>query len=1001
MLKIEDYWGLQGNLLSGGGGVSGWTNALQYTANTQETIQFVRVTKQAEMKSDGSDIRFVKDISGSGKDLFFLPYEYLTSDATYHYFKVSHRNYFSTASSTFYALYGNPSAVSESSPYRMALEGGWTVNYFDRGPNYDVANTFRAWDTLFDGPGDASQEVNWPAASQLPFHQTAWGKPQSSDYDHIFLAYKYDAIDNIHAGSPTSKSAIRVTHDFGASWSSRSYIYDPDEGYITTSTDSKAIPTSHPTSVSFNVAETDRLWQVGDIARVKATAGTGGTNYFWMQITSYSGGVLQGDSLSHSGTGTFSDWAISQRFGATNTCITTVKLPSGTVRLVAEYTLYDFYNAILRVYSRYTDLNSNYDITTWSSPVMISDDSWANVGGQACTTHDGLICMPYHENAIDTPDYSSSVAYSRDYGVTWDRIRTVASGSDLLDETDLRPLKDANGEWTNTILAVCRNEYAAGGYHQMKYYIDWTGSTFTSRDISENNWYDADGTVSRYTSVRCPDDTIIYAGGDQKGKMIVSRDECETHFPIPFNVLTTSGVSARRVYSVMAVHVDGRMLHFWASNKQPNGSDLYINYFDWTLNNFYVDTINTLTDGNGTHNRPRNLNPGMRIGEFLEGYRGATTSSILVPTATGQQRTFSIQTGHAIQPGDFIPFVYTNNNGVRFILQCDSYNSLTGEFTGTCTSFNGSGTQSTWQYNLGSADNTGNLLANQAYLEVPKLYNNNGQIRPCQVLFDMGSFGSGLVTGGFWGVKKFETRATAVITISNAGSDGDTIQIDWSKSGTFTGLFGGIKNVAKYTVQSGDSIADVVSGLVADANQKGICPVVASDATTLTLMAPRGMNTAINTQSFGVVVTGTVAGSSGTFSGGAAIEASTALQNVITFDNANNIVRIEQANDNHNQALTIVDSPTGDDTMNWDSSEVDITHNATTRTKGPATGSGVPNFEAQGIMFLTTSPSSVQGLLDVRKYIRQPHGDNQTIPTEGGITTGTWTERTDGRGIAA
>jgi hypothetical protein len=438
------------------------------------------------------------------------------------------------------------------------------------------------------------------------------------------------------------------------------------------------------------------------------------------------------------------------------------------------------------------------------------------------------------------------------------------------------------------------------------------------------------------------------------------------------------------------------MMNIWSSNKQPNGSDLYINYFDWTLNNLYVDTTNTLTDGGGTHNRPRDLSPGIRIGEFLLGYKTSSITSNSIPTGAGQQRTFTVAIGLNYVTNDLVSIIYTTNNALRWTGTVISYNSGTGELVVEWASNTGTGTQATWQINLGVADNTGNLLANQAFLSIP-VFEGNGQRRPFQMTWRIGSVGTGLVTGGFWGMKKFETRALGVITITNAGSVGNTIELSWKKAGTFTGIFGAVGLVARYVVESGDNIADVVAGLVASANEIGTCPVTTSDATTLTVQAPYGCNTAINGQALTVTVTGTVAGSAGNFAGGVAIESSTSLSNVFTVDNANNITRIEQANDNYNEAFTTNDGPV-DYVYSVDATDDDVTDGTTTRTKISSEGSGILNWEAQAEVFLTTSPSSNQGLVDVYKFLQLPL--TQTIPTVGSLLGGTFVERVDGRGIS-
>lgn len=981
--------------LSSSGGVNAFTNRVLLTSTTDQTQQFVTLTKQEGMSEDFSDVRFVIDTSGSGKEKFFLDYELLSYNGTHGFFKVAHPNYFSIGE-TYYAIWGKPTATSKSHPGRTAFSAGWLTNYFDKSPLYTVSNVFAAYDTILSGPGDATQEHNWPCLTQNPVFQSNWGTISDNDWNAVYVGMKYDIVDNIHAGRSTSSSRLKYTLDFGATWSAIQTIYDPDADYVSASSSSVAIPTAGATEVTFTVPA-GRAWTPGTIARAFAD----GTHFFYFTVTSYSGTTLIGTRLNNTGTGTFSSWTISQNMGATNTVITSVKMPNGVIRLVAAYSIIDFYNTeavssnISRVYSSYSDLTNGVP-GPWSAPIMISDDEWSNVGGKATTTHDGIVWMTYHENAVTTVDYASCVAYSRDYGLTWNRIRTVHPGAVLLDETDLIQLQDpTTGEWINKIRATCRNEESATtSNHQYTYDIVWDESTASSENIRENNWYDT--LVSRYTSVRCPDwTTIFWAGGDATEKMVYTKDEGQTFTPIPINTLTTSSVSARRVYTVLAVHPDGRMMKIWASNRQPNGSDMYINYFDWTLNQLYCDNQNTLSNGNGVRNRPSFNNPGIHIGEWYTGYRTSSTTSISVPTGAGQQRTLTVGTGLNWIAGDLGTCIFTTNNGVRFTFTCISYNSGTGELVVEWLTNTGTGTQATWQINRGNADNVGNLLSNQAYLSIPKS-RGNGRIRPSKTRLNVRTYGTGGITGGSFGFKKFENRATAVVTITNAGATGDVITIKWNKSGAYSGLFGGMGILATYTVESGDTIADVVAGLVASANSIGVSPVSASDGTTLTMMAPYGNSTFINTNSLTITVTGTVAGSSGAFASGAAIESSTTLSNIILFDNPNNVVRIEQANDNFNAAFTVSDGPT-DYTIEWDDTETMLTNGVATVTKTVANGSGVPNWEEHMMFFLTTSNSSVQGLLDIYQIIKEPL--DQTPPTEGSVSSGTWVERTDGRGI--
>lgn len=107
------------------------------------------------------------------------------------------------------------------------------------------------------------------------------------------------------------------------------------------------------------------------------------------------------------------------------------------------------------------------------------------------------------------------------------------------------------------------------------------------------------------------------------------------------------------------------------------------------------------------------------------------------------------------------------------------------------------------------------------------------------------------------GVMGDETRATSVITVTAAGADGDTFSI--IQSG---------ETLATYTKATGNTIAQVVAGLVASIASIGLSEVSTSNATTLTIKSLRGKGASVNTTSPTVNVTGTAAASAAAFSGG-------------------------------------------------------------------------------------------------------------------------------------
>lgn len=107
------------------------------------------------------------------------------------------------------------------------------------------------------------------------------------------------------------------------------------------------------------------------------------------------------------------------------------------------------------------------------------------------------------------------------------------------------------------------------------------------------------------------------------------------------------------------------------------------------------------------------------------------------------------------------------------------------------------------------------------------------------------------------GVLGNETRAKATITITNAGVGGNVIEIS----------VGG-NSIGSYTVQSGNTIAQVVSGLATAINANGLSEVYSQNATQIVIYAPRGAADVINGSSPSISTTGSVGGITTSFSGG-------------------------------------------------------------------------------------------------------------------------------------
>lgn len=105
------------------------------------------------------------------------------------------------------------------------------------------------------------------------------------------------------------------------------------------------------------------------------------------------------------------------------------------------------------------------------------------------------------------------------------------------------------------------------------------------------------------------------------------------------------------------------------------------------------------------------------------------------------------------------------------------------------------------------------------------------------------------------GVLGDETSAQSTVTVTLGADDADTFEV----------VVDG-KSVADITIVGAQTIAQVVSLLVADVKLKGIVQVVQSDATSLEITAPVGLGVYTSTPT--INVTGTVTGSADAYDGG-------------------------------------------------------------------------------------------------------------------------------------
>lgn len=933
-----------------------WESGQAFTVQTSDRLQKVVVNKTAEMQSDYSDVRFVINPDGTAAQRKYLSYWIEASDAISATIWVGFKTA-PQALSQFYAIYGNPDADSVTSGYKAFFDADYFYNDFTRGIDYDVVNVLGGYDLLL--AGDANGEETWPAGWQHP-----------DDRLHCGVIYKRQDT-NLHAGNPTTRTAMRITTDGWQTFGSETVIDNPDSEYDSTSSTSIAIPTTHPSERTFTI-EAGKPWQANDTGQARASD----TQYFDFTVVSYSGTTLVVNSNNHVGTGTLTTWVISKRIGATNAVITAVKMSNGTTRLIMlnSHVDYTITTGSIRVGTKYSD-----DLgQTWTTWTQRGPDQWINVGGQAITMNNGYVVLSAHQNAgfEGMTEHTLWFFISRDYGVTWST-HTVQLAGVYLDEVGMFQKKNTDSWlWVeDTIKVICRVENTP--FHYYTFDVTVTASSASNTTPVENNFYVDEQSRLQF----CWSDDIIWGFfGDVREQAVFSLDSGDTWFPVPFTTIEGNVYSSRRVYTVPYYIGNGKMPRVWTNNKLSGGADLYINYWD-----AYMMALRAISTNNFTDSRPRptDLNPGLRVnGSLIAGYRTTSTTSNAVPTVHPTLVTFQVDAGLLYVNGEALVATNRAAGTIRFEGTVDSYSGTT--LVVSSTSNTGTGTIANWVI-----DKISNLLSDQVLLSY---WNRNGKLRPFKYKTRYKATNS-----GFFGLKKDETRATAVVTISAAGAAGDVITIKWSGVSSYAGLFTGVGKLATYTVQSGDNIADVVTGLVASANAIGISPVVTSDATTLTLQAPRGESTNINGRALTVVVTGTVAGSSGNFASGAAAETPTTLSNVIVIDKANDVVRIEQANDNHNQALANTDDVYQNYEITWEDDLVTVTDGTTTRTKGPATGSGIPDWPGQIFFHITTSVSAPWSYYEVAYMRTLPAED--TTATPGATIAGTWEENELGTGI--
>lgn len=469
-------------ILSLGQNYSGYTK-LQTTQPGE--LHRVCLFKQAAMQADYDDVRFCRNPNSSNvedRKVFDYWLETAYADSAVFWLRAE--------PGEFYAIYGDPAAVSQSNIYNVFALTGWFGNDFSRGALYDVSKYY-SYDSILSG--NPNEYEAWPCAYTSPIT------------GHIGVVYKWSE-NNTHGATPGGRVYFKKFN--GTSWSTH-VVSDPpgDEGCLGAAV----------------VCVDSAGFEKWIVVFGKSVAGSDGSGDRIYETHSFDAGV------------------------------------------------------------------------TWSQEVMIGPDHYNHSGGLSYVAANGWILIPSHYDS--SPNKEITIQYSRDQGQTWQWVEFPSPAGRYLNETTFMQLKDDAGVYTDTILAICRDENSPQSFH--KFYVVIGDTTISVTTPVVNNF--VDGVKNRPFMFRTEHDRIFCLYGTGIIRAQYSDNEGDTWTLLPYSIADGSKTSSQRTYPVVAVgqngqvNSNGKVRIFWNKN-HPFSSDVYQQFWDYDLQSLRTLSTGTYTD---------------------------------------------------------------------------------------------------------------------------------------------------------------------------------------------------------------------------------------------------------------------------------------------------------------------------------------------------------------------------------------------------------------------
>lgn len=269
-----------------------------------------------------------------------------------------------------------------------------------------------------------------------------------------------------------------------------------------------------------------------------------------------------------------------------------------------------------QTYSRPYIVQSTDGGDTWTSPVMLIDtEDYTGMGGSATVTHDGLQLFFGHcDFPIDNGTKYCYCFYSFDNFTTVDFITYERTGYYLNETTPLQ-LKDSNGNWTNQVRLIIRDDgdsllpppANAEDWHKATLTYDINAQTVSISSPVLNDFttpLKSRPNLCRYRMGYGRPDRIVCMGGTTVIPGWYSDDEGATWANFAVNGSTSviadgSIYSSQRTYPAQAAfHQTGSQTDLGVVVWNSNGSisDCFVQFFDPLLFQLRTISIGTYTD---------------------------------------------------------------------------------------------------------------------------------------------------------------------------------------------------------------------------------------------------------------------------------------------------------------------------------------------------------------------------------------------------------------------